>query len=132
MTDELFLVDYDIPVEVRGKFYYALRVALASYLRRQKVFRSLEEAWEYATNGGAYVRSTLSVVLTDDEGMAWTIFNVASQYGTANLYRAEKLAGPGVTAEEIKKIREYVRAKEEQEALDLAQLVLQAREGETQ
>ena len=131
MTDELFLVDYDIPVEVRGKFYYALRVALASYLRRQKVFRSLEEAWEYATAGGAYVRSTLSVIVTDDEGIARIVYEVANEYGEANLYRAEKLAGPGFTPEKLRELKREAREAEEQEARELVKTILAAR-GETQ
>ena len=129
MPGELYLVDYDVPVEVRGRFYYALRTALAAYLRRQRVFKSLEEAWDYAVEGGAYVRSTQSVIVTDDEGIAWTVYRVASEYGTANIYRAEKIAGEGYTPERMREIRAEMREAEEREARDLAQLLIKAREG---
>lgn len=127
----LYLVDYDIPVEIRGKFYYALRVALAAYLRRQRAFKSLQEAWDYAVEGGAYVRSTQSVIVTDDEGIAWTVYRVASEYGTANIYKAEKIAGEGYTPERMREIHAEMREAEEREARELVKTILAAR-GEPQ
>ena len=89
---ELFIVDYDVPVEKRKRFYRALRAAIAEYLwvERSEV-KSLTQAWELARAGGAFVRSTQSVIVTDDERLARTVYNIASSFGRANLYRAEKV-----------------------------------------
>jgi len=89
---ELYIVDYDIPVDLRKRFYRHLRAAVAEYLRvEKKIVKSLEDAWELAAEGGVYVRSTQSVLTTDDYRLARTIYNVASAYGTANLYAAKRI-----------------------------------------
>jgi hypothetical protein len=73
MSENLWVVDYDIPVEgvaKRRAFYRALHEILES--RKIKTGK----------------RSTQSVWIIDDEEIAREIHNLASSYGTSNLYTA--------------------------------------------
>jgi len=72
-----FVVDYDLPIkslsqaEIR-QFYRKLR----------KLFHEQGEP----------LRSSSSVIVTDNEGLAWSVWNLAKDYrGRANIYRAKIL-----------------------------------------
>ena len=73
MSNERFLIEYDIPLEKRFAFYKALQRLKQ---RTQRFFTS-----------------TASVVILDDEGLAWQVYRLAKRYGKANIWRATKLNG---------------------------------------
>ena len=70
--EKVYIVDYDIPVERRGAFYKALE-----RLRKRLGISS----W-----------STQSVLITDNYSLAVQVYRLATRYGRANLWRAEKIA----------------------------------------
>jgi len=68
---EYWLVDWDIPRERRFMFYY--------YLRKLKRRYNI-------------IMSSASVLVTRERSIAEKVYRLATKYGKANLYRAEKIA----------------------------------------
>lgn len=66
-----YIVDYDLPLEPAAK-----RVQF--YRRLKKLIEEKKKSVK---------RSTDSVVITTDEGLARQIYNLAEQYGEANMYK---------------------------------------------
>ena len=81
-----YLVDYDIPTSSRYGFYYQLKKELAQQLLRDGNFKSLKDAFEYLKSTGVYIKSTQSVILTNDKEIAEIVYRVAKEYGYANIY----------------------------------------------
>jgi len=73
MSESRYLIEYDIPTERRYAFYKALQRLKQ---RTQRFFTS-----------------TASVVILDDEGLAWQVYKLAKKYGKANIWKAVKLNG---------------------------------------
>jgi len=74
---ERWLVDYDLPADSRRKRFYR---AIARYLADHHLE---ETGW-----------STGSVVWTDSEGFAWTVYREARKVGgVAHIWRAERVTG---------------------------------------
>ncbi|MEM2370581.1 MAG: hypothetical protein QXH51_06735 [Candidatus Bathyarchaeia archaeon] len=69
----IYIVDWDIPEEKRFLFYYYLKKIKRKYRLSVTI-------------------STYSVVKVNDEKLAREIFELASKYGKANLYKAELIA----------------------------------------
>ena len=88
----LYLVDYDIDVRVRHNFYRRLRrlVTKRIYSITNKQL-TLREAEAELRERGIYFKSTLSVIVTNDARLAWGIYRLANRYGTANIYRCERI-----------------------------------------
>jgi hypothetical protein len=74
MVSKLFIVDYDIPIEVKNRrtFYRRLRIILEAH-------------------GLIADKSTQSVWFVDNREIAEAIYALASRYGSAHLYEAVKL-----------------------------------------
>ena len=97
----MYLIDYDIPAEMRHKFYYSLRMEIISLLlnkiedsvqkyRKFKEYRRM--SIRQLLNEIDYVKSSQSVILTKNMDLAKIIHSVAMQFGRSNLYEVRKLA----------------------------------------
>lgn len=77
VTEQVWIVDYDVPVEPTSQ--------------RMKFYRGL---WRILASHGIETgeRSTQSVWISGSEGLATEIHDLASKYGTSNLYAATKVA----------------------------------------
>jgi hypothetical protein len=76
MGSRLYIVDYDIPKQPARK--------------RIQFYRDLKKL----TQGFSCDYSTLSVLRTTEEMMAWAVYTLAvSHGGTAHCYRAEEISG---------------------------------------
>jgi hypothetical protein len=72
--ETVWIVDYDLPINSsRRQFYREIK----------RLMRELNLTGNL---------STLSVVTVEDEELARRIFDLASKYGRAHLYRAERIA----------------------------------------
>jgi len=79
----VFIVDWDIPEKRRRMFYY--------YLNKIKASREISGSM-----------SSMSVMMTEDEGLAREVYELALKYGRTSLYEGRLLAsnnhaapGPG-------------------------------------
>lgn len=71
-----YVVDYDLPTDSRRKKFYR---AIRRYLREHNL---PETGW-----------STLSVVFTDSEAFAWTVYREARKVGgVSNVYEARRIS----------------------------------------
>lgn len=103
-TKKLYLVDYDIPVEIRYKFYRYLQREIILYITNDnpELYR---KALDYAKSVKelrkipftkllelfAIAKSTQSVILTPDFELAKRVLNVARKFGNANIYEVRPL-----------------------------------------
>jgi len=72
--ETVWIVDYDLPINSsRRQFYREIK----------RLMRELNLAGNL---------STFSVVTVEDEELARRVFDLASKYGRAHLYRAERIA----------------------------------------
>jgi len=85
-------------VRVRHNFYRRLRRLVTK--RIYSLYNeelTLREAEAELRERGIYFKSTLSVIVTNDASLAFSIYELARRYGTANIYRCEPLNSQGVT-----------------------------------
>jgi len=127
----LYLVDYDIPVEHRFKFYYEVRKALRDILApfKDKAFKSIAQARALARELGIYVKSTQSVVLTNSYDIAETIYKIARQYGIANFYVCTPVnAAENRALERMRLVREAKEMEEREERREILEWLACKRE----
>ena len=101
MLTKLFLVDYDIPVEMRHKFYYSLRMEIIQLVlnniednvKKYRKFRELKrKSLRQMLEEIEYTKSTQSVILTTSEKLAKIVHLTAAQFGKSNLYEVRRIA----------------------------------------
>ena len=92
----MYLIDYDIPAELRHQFYYDLRRNIIKFLldgvedmvrRKQYKKMGLKQLLEKI----GYVKSSRSVILVNDRKVAYLIHQTAKKYGYSNLFEVKKI-----------------------------------------
>ena len=105
-TKKLYLVDYDIPTDIRYKFYRMLQKEIILYITNDNP-ELLRKAIDYAKSVKALrkmpftkllelfavAKSTDSVVITSDFELAKRIHKVAERFGHSNLYIVTPVTG---------------------------------------